>query len=246
MELRRDAETHLTRLRALERERELERERRLELMSASPPRRARDGRAAGTAVIASPPPSSHEPRTEAEDTRPAGVRWPTLVVAGGALASALGAVATGWLAHAKYNDLAERCPEGACTDQWTDERAQGQRLARTSSALTVSAVALGCASVALWIVDLRRPDRRARANEPRASARAQARSECARRRPPTRRPFASTSEGLMHVWTALLALIALSGCHLIDDFGRFHQASDGGPDGGRAGRRWLRSTTPSQ
>jgi hypothetical protein len=34
----------------------------------------------------------------------------------------------------------------------------------------------------------------------------------------------------MHVWTALLALIALSGCHLIDDFGRFHQATDGGPE----------------
>jgi hypothetical protein len=99
-----------------------------------------------------------------------------LVVGGGALLSAVSAVATGWLAHAKYNDLAQRCPEGACSDQWTDERAQGQRLARTSSALTVGAVVLGGATAVLWIVDLRRPDRHARATkEPLASARARAR-----------------------------------------------------------------------
>jgi len=34
----------------------------------------------------------------------------------------------------------------------------------------------------------------------------------------------------MHFSTALLALTALSGCHLIDDFGRFYQAPDAGPD----------------
>jgi tetratricopeptide (TPR) repeat protein len=82
-------------------------------------------------------------------------RWPTLVVGGAALASLLVAVGTGWAAHAKYSDLDDRCPGGACDEPYAHDRDRGQRLSRTSTGFTFAAVALGGVTAALWILDLR-------------------------------------------------------------------------------------------
>lgn len=82
-------------------------------------------------------------------------RWPTLAAGGAATASVLVALATGLAAHAKYNDLDERCPAGACDDPFAQDRDRGRRLARTSTGFTFAALALGSVTAALWIFDVR-------------------------------------------------------------------------------------------
>lgn len=82
-------------------------------------------------------------------------RWPTLAVGGAAVASVLVAVGTGWAAHAKYGDLDDRCPGGACDEAYEHDRDRGQRLSRTSTGFTFVAVALGGVTAALWILDLK-------------------------------------------------------------------------------------------
>lgn len=82
-------------------------------------------------------------------------RWPTLAVGGAAVASVLVAVGTGWAAHAKYGDLDDRCPSGACDDAYEHDRDRGQRLSRTSTGFTFVAVALSGVTAALWILDLK-------------------------------------------------------------------------------------------
>jgi len=164
MDLRREAESALARLR------ELDRKRRIALAAE-----LAEEEASSESAVAPPAAPAGEPRSESADPGRAGVRWPTLVVAGGAVASAVTALVTGLVAHAKYNELEQRCPEGACSAQWSDEQAQGQRLARASSALTVSAVVLGGVTAALWVFDLRRADHASRAARPRSSYAGQAR-----------------------------------------------------------------------
>jgi hypothetical protein len=78
---------------------------------------------------------------------------PTLIVGGGALASALAAVGTGWAAHATYKDLEACDPD--CGNSLETDKEHGQRLARTSTALTFAAVALGATTAVLWVLDSR-------------------------------------------------------------------------------------------
>lgn len=84
--------------------------------------------------------------------------WPrkplTLVAAGATGASLIVAIATGWAAHAKYNDLEGRC-DGGCEDPWLDDRQRGRRLARTSTGFTFATLALAGVTTALYIFELR-------------------------------------------------------------------------------------------
>jgi tetratricopeptide (TPR) repeat protein len=96
-------------------------------------------------------------------------RVPTLVLGGAAVAGALAAVATGWAAHAKHEDLERRCQDG-CPDDIEADKERGQRLARTSTGMTFAAIALGGASAVLWVLDVRASGAREPANHARAGA----------------------------------------------------------------------------
>lgn len=113
--------------------------------------------APGPSVVADVEPASPAPL----DRKIWPPRWPTLAVGGGAAASVVLAIATGFAAHAKYKDLDGRCPEGACDDGYQADRDRGQRLARSSTAFTFAAVALGGVTAALWVLDIRRERARA-------------------------------------------------------------------------------------
>lgn len=95
-------------------------------------------------------------------------RLPTLIMGGAAVGGALAAVATGWAAHAKHEDLEQRCQDG-CPDEIAADKERGQRLARASTGMTFAAIALGGATAVLWVLDVRASGARESADQTRAA-----------------------------------------------------------------------------
>jgi tetratricopeptide (TPR) repeat protein len=112
------------------------------------------------------PPAAPQPAPEPAAGKLWPPRVPTLIVGGAALAGALVAVATGWAAHAKHEDLEQSCRDGCPADVEADKE-RGQRLARTSTGMTFAAIALGGASAVLWVLDVRASGAREPANHAR-------------------------------------------------------------------------------
>lgn len=85
---------------------------------------------------------------------------PTLLVSSAALAVGAAALGTGLRAHGIYNDLEQRCDDGACDAPFTADRDRGQALSRASTALTFVSVALAGTAAVLWVLDVKKSDAR--------------------------------------------------------------------------------------
>jgi tetratricopeptide (TPR) repeat protein len=86
-------------------------------------------------------------------------QWPTLVVGSVALAAGITSLATGLRGHGIYGDLNDRCPHDLCSGAYRDDRDKGRALARASTGLMFSSIALAGATAVMWVLDVKRDQR---------------------------------------------------------------------------------------
>lgn len=93
-----------------------------------------------------------DPTQASEDDAPTPARvWVGRILVEVGLASGIVSLATGIRAHRIHNDLEDTCPTGICSPDLGSRINKGQRLARTSTALTFVAAAAGIAGLVVLL-----------------------------------------------------------------------------------------------